>query len=225
MRDNLLSDAALIHSDVVANNRMNRERQAIGVNSYQKDLGFDLITFLEKKIREEETVRWLDIGCGRGKALIQIANYFKDEDRIQFEGVDLVNMFDQHNEKNLLLRCLDLHQWVPEVEYDLITAVHSIHYIGDKLKLIRDVVSSLKKDGLFIAHIDLKNIQVENKKKQFVYEWFLSHNFLFSNNRHILKCFSTNYFEFQWQYLGSDDRCGPNYTGQEAVNSYYQWIE
>ena len=28
-------------------------------------------------------------------------------------------------------------------------------------------------------------------------------------------------WEMYWKYLGANDQAGPNYTGQEAVNSYY----
>ena len=76
----LLSRAQLERSTVVANSGMNRERVLWGVNSYQKELGhtrsaraMDILGFLTARAREYDTVRWVDLCCGTGNALIQAA--------------------------------------------------------------------------------------------------------------------------------------------------------
>src|SRR5512135_1302326 len=74
----LLDGAALLASDVVANCAMNRERQLVGVNSYARELGFDPVDVLLTRLAEVRDARpgptavgWLDLCCGRGRALLQ----------------------------------------------------------------------------------------------------------------------------------------------------------
>ena len=46
----LLDDSSLERSSVVANSRMNRERVAVGTNSYEKELGLDPIAVLADRL-------------------------------------------------------------------------------------------------------------------------------------------------------------------------------
>src|SRR5579863_6412511 len=63
----------LENSPTVANCRMNREREIRGTNSYAADLGFDAIQFLMERVEGRDSVAWLDLCCGTGRALIQAA--------------------------------------------------------------------------------------------------------------------------------------------------------
>jgi predicted TPR repeat methyltransferase len=63
------------------------------------------------------------------------------------------------------LSCLRLVEasvtaWRPERTFDLITCVHGLHYVGDKLGLITRATSWLAKDGLFVASLDVHNLKV-----------------------------------------------------------------
>ena len=69
----LLKEEELILSAVVANNRMNRGRNASGVNSYEKDLGFQPVQYIRDRLARFGQVKWLDLCCGEGKALLQCA--------------------------------------------------------------------------------------------------------------------------------------------------------
>ncbi len=225
----LLKDSTLIHSTIVANNLMNRERQAIGVNSYKKSIYFDSISFLEEKLKTEETVGWLDIGCGRGKALIQAGSFFAGQEKISLLGVDLVDMFDTIPEGGNppVFKVVDLHTWNPTQNYDLITAVHSLHYVGDKLGVILKLTAALKDKGFFIANLDLANIIIEPDAKhtqKILLKWLNKNGFDYHKKRHLLEYRNTGKPDIEWEYVGADDKAGPNYTGQEAVNSYYRWL-
>ncbi|HMZ23261.1 MAG TPA: SAM-dependent methyltransferase, partial [Blastocatellia bacterium] len=91
----LLNQTVLELSSVVANSTMNRERGCSGGNSYAKELQFDLPAFLESRCRTQAEVRWLDLCCGRGKALIEAARgleKFSSQVRLKLIGVDLVSM-------------------------------------------------------------------------------------------------------------------------------------
>ncbi len=70
---NLLTDDILERSAVVANCRMNRERDLLGSNGYDRELGFNPLDFLREKLAHQDQADWLDLCCGTGKALIQAA--------------------------------------------------------------------------------------------------------------------------------------------------------
>ena len=69
----LLSDDTLERSAVVANCRMNRERNLLGSNGYDRELGFNPLDFLKERIATGHPVAWLDLCCGTGRAMIQAA--------------------------------------------------------------------------------------------------------------------------------------------------------
>lgn len=54
----LLSENELVWSWVVANSKMNRKRNASGVNSYEKELKIKPEVFLEEHIRQFGTARY-----------------------------------------------------------------------------------------------------------------------------------------------------------------------
>ena len=63
------------------------------------------------------------------------------------------------------LTCLRLVEaslttWRPDRAFDLITCVHGLHYVGDKLGLIARAASWLAEDGLFVANLDLANLKL-----------------------------------------------------------------
>ena len=47
----LIADALLEHSSVVANCAMNRERELTGSNGYGRELGFDVLVELRQRLR------------------------------------------------------------------------------------------------------------------------------------------------------------------------------
>jgi ubiquinone/menaquinone biosynthesis C-methylase UbiE len=163
MADKRLSDTELEWSDVVANNSMNRERKATGVNSYEKDLKLNPLSFIFNR-KNQENIQWLDLCCGKGNALIEVAKSLENTDseaKTYLKGIDLVGYFsDKKGLKNLDFETLNLSKWQPEIQYDLITIVHGLHYIGDKIGLIIKAASALKKDGVFMANLDIKTYKL-----------------------------------------------------------------
>jgi SAM-dependent methyltransferase len=228
MKPRLLAEEALEQSAVVANCRMNREREVVGTNSYAADLRINPVDFLKDRLADRRTAAWLDLCCGTGRALIQAARHLHElglEDRATIHGVDLVAMFDpvSTDVSCLTLKAVPAREWTPQIEYDLITCVHGLHYVGDKLGLIARAASWLKSDGLFIAHLDLDNVKLVTGR------WFagsLGRRFrqagLVYDRRHLLiSCRGKRAVEFPYMYEGADDSAGPNFTGQPAVDSYY----
>lgn len=224
----LLPDDALTRSDVVANCRMNRERQLAGGNSYAADLRLNPLAVLEERMAGRPHVAWLDLCCGTGKALLQAGRSFQDaglQERVTIDGVDLVGMFDPIPPA---VSCLSLHalpaqEWTAPVDYDLITCVHGLHYVGDKLGLIARAASWLTPDGLLLAHLDLVNVKLTSGR------WlagrlgkeFRRNGLIYDRRHHLLSCRGRRNMTFPVLYAGADDSAGRNFTGQPAVDSYY----
>jgi SAM-dependent methyltransferase len=233
----LLNLVQLEKSPVVANNRMNRERILWGTNSYQKELGrvwsscpIDFRGFLTAQSRKHDVVRWMDLCCGSGNALIQAAKSFHETDEsgsVRFEGLDLAGMFSivpEPLKATLQLRVGSTSAWAPSGDYDLISCIHGIHYVGDKLGLLRKAIASLRPDGLLIANLDPENLKDTEGKSLHV--WWktecLRNGWKYSTRRHLLQVVGRQDWSVTCTYLGADDQAGPNYTGQPAVNSYYE---
>lgn len=223
----LLGDEELERSAVVANCRMNRERNLLGSNGYDRELGFNPLDFLKQRISTGHLVAWLDFCCGTGRALIQAARQVHTEElvsSIEIVGVDLVGMFDPNNSS---LSCLRLEEaslstWRPDRSFDLITCVHGLHYVGDKIGLIARAASWLVDDGLFVANLDLNNICLsDGKTKRTLLARLRGSGLEYDRRKCLIGCKGGKSPALPVRYLGADDRVGPNYTGQPAVTSHY----
>jgi SAM-dependent methyltransferase len=224
----LQTEQTLVWSTVVANCRMNRERGLTGVNSYVKELKLDILSLLEEKARQGEMVRWLDICCGTGKALDEAATFLlkKGITNVRIEGWDIAGLFIHQYEKlsNLQLIADTISHWQPAHSYDLITCVHGLHYIGDKVGLIEKGVSVLTPEGTFVSNLDLKNIKkldgisLERRLRKTFQQFGLQYN----ARQHLLVCRGQKRMQAGLRYLGANDQAGKNYTGQEVVDSYYE---
>jgi SAM-dependent methyltransferase len=219
----LIPENKLIWSRVVANSQMNRERNASGINSYEQEFKFKPEEFLQEIIERFGKASWLDLCCGYGKAMNQVAEYFIEknlQDCIRFTGVDLVGDFIEPaiSKPFIVFESGSVTDFETKEKFDLITSVHGLHYVGDKLKVISNAASFLNESGLFIANLDAANIVVKDlDTKKLLRENGLNYN----ARTKIIQHTGVSVIRFDLQYLGADDTIGPNYTGQESVNSYY----
>lgn len=206
---------------------MNRERNSSGINSYEKEFKFKPEEYLSAKISESGHTSCLDLCCGQGKALIQIASYFNkrgQQDLVKLKGIDLIDTFAPI-EKDLT--CVEfetrsLVDWGSDQTYDLITCVHGLHYLGDKLKVIKAILKSLNPKGLFIANLDLGNIVIQGtNSKDFLRKYFKEEGLIYNSRSRIIKRVGPANLNYNFSYQGADDETGPNYTGQDSVTSYY----
>ncbi len=228
----LLTDSELEVSEIVANCLMNRQRQLLGSNSYTKELGFNPLTFITNRIQNQKNVAWLDVCCGTGRALIQAAESLYKSNLISqtsLLGVDIVSQFYLYPPElsNLKLITNSVHKFTTSRKFNLITCVHGLHYLGDKLDILKRAASWLTNDGLLIAHLDLNNLWIiEGDKVKPMLKKLLSDTGLKYNNRTKLLSFENQQeLIFELEYLGADDCAGANYTGQAAVNSFYRFPE
>jgi SAM-dependent methyltransferase len=231
-RESLLDDAALEMSAVVANCAMNRERQLAGVNSYARELGFDPLAVVLARAggggrAQGGAAAWLDLCCGSGRALIQAARQVREAGlagRVDLTGVDLVDAFDAApgSVRGLELVCAPVAAWEPGRSFDLITCVHGLHYVGDKLALLTRAAGWLTPAGRLAADLDLSAIRVGGPATtRRLRSRLRAAGFAYSARRRQITCAGRREVRLPYAYLGADDSAGPGYTGQPAVISYY----
>src|SRR4051812_3023672 len=211
----LLSDEALERSAVVANCRMNRERDLAGTNGYDKELGFNPLDVLKEALVHGDRVAWLDLCCGSGKALIQAAEQVHAvglESRVEILGVDLVGRFLPSRADLTCLRLVEasLRSLQPNHACDLITCVHGLHYVGDKLGLIAWAASWLSPDGRFVANLDLGNLKLADGQpagSRWVAD-LRGCGLEYDRRRRQVTCRGKRTIALPFHYLGGDDQAG-----------------
>lgn len=143
-------------------------------------------------------------------------------------GVDLVGMFHRPAPGLTCLRLVEasLSAWRPDHRFDLITCVHGLHYIGDKVGLIARATSWLAEDGLLVANLDLHNLKLADGKPtgRSVAADLRRSGLEYDRKRRRIVCRGRKVVDLPYVYMGADDRAGPNYTGQPAVDSCYEAI-
>ena len=152
----------LLSSPIVANATMNRGRGLSGVNSYERDLRFSITGFLAERVRERGRAVWYDACCGQGRALIEAGTQFAAAGwghSVRIVGVDLVEMFAPEGAPNVTLRAADVTAFALKQPADLITCVHGLHYLGDKLNFLQNTYAMLASGGLFLGHLDTSNVR------------------------------------------------------------------
>lgn len=103
----------------------------------------------------ERGIEVLDVGCGAGRAMMQLAKIFPSS---RFTGVDLCeDAFAETqvaaarlNLSNLTFRAQDLSQVTSLGKFDLITAFDAVHDQKDPQGLLNLVFNSLAEDGVFL---------------------------------------------------------------------------
>ncbi len=221
----LLNADELEESPIVANCTMNRERELRGSNGYEVEVGFDPLEWLQGRLARQSTVRWLDLCCGSGRALIQAAMACEEigVGSVRITGVDLVGMFLPNKSTNLQLMQCSVFDYQPTERFDLITCVHGLHYLGDKLQAIRLAASWLVSDGRFVANLDAANLCISEagKGQRRIVRFLREQGFEYLPGKHLLKLAGHREFEIPFKFRGADDSAGPNYTKQPVVTSYY----
>ncbi|MEV7010463.1 class I SAM-dependent methyltransferase [Streptosporangium sp. NPDC051022] len=218
----LLDGEALERSSVVANCVMNRERGLSGSNGYGRELGIDVLEFLRGRVREGRRVRWLDLCCGSGRALFEASHRIGDA--VEIVGMDLVGFFaGPSRPPGLRLITASVVDWVPEGLFDLVTCVHGLHYVGDRLGVLSRAASWLADDGLFVGNFDVDGVRLADGAPagRRLVSALRASGLDYDARRRRVSCRGRREVTLPYRYLGSDDRAGPNYTGQSAVNSHY----
>lgn len=201
---------------MVANCRMNRERR---LASYNRELGLNVAELLSSR---PGPVRWLDLCCGTANALFEAADSLPGE--VEIVGVDLVDFFaGPSNPPRLRLITASVTAWEPQGAFDLITCVHGLHYVGDKLKVIAQAARWLTDDGVFVANFDVRSVRDPRGASagQRLTQELRAAGLVYQTGTKRISCHGRREIHLPYAYLGADDQAGANYTGQPAVNSSY----
>ncbi|GAA4896800.1 methyltransferase family protein [Stackebrandtia albiflava] len=225
-KDRLVDDRTLEASAVVANCDMNRLR---GLDGYRRELGLDVVATLVEAVRRHGTAHWLDLCCGSGNALTEARRALTRyglADRVTLTGVDLVDHFDPAARAAADLHTASVTTWPtpPGARYDLITCVHGLHYVGDKLLAVTRAVATLAPDGRFVAHLAataLRSATGGPLTRRF-HRALRDHDVQYHPRARRLSCTGPRDIDWRLTYLGADADAGPNHTGQPAVDSYYR---
>ncbi len=119
-----------------------------------------------------------------------------------------------------------LSLWSPTRSFDLISCVHGLHYLGDKLGLICRASSWLTDDGLLVANLDLTNVRFADRSPgRRVSNELRRVGLEYDRRKRLVVCGRRRAITLPYRYLGADDQAGLNYTGQAAVESYYAMVE
>ncbi|MCC8244690.1 class I SAM-dependent methyltransferase [Saccharothrix luteola] len=219
----LLDNESLERSSVVANRAMNRERGLTGSNGYGRELGIDVVDLITDRLaRGGEPFHWLDLCCGTGTALLECARLV-DDPGLRITGVDLVDFFAGPPHAGVEFVTGPVESFVPRRSFDLVTCVHGLHYVGDKLGVLARAASWLTADGVLVANLDLAAVVSAEGRP-----WgrrltgpLRAAGFDYDSRRRRVRCVGRRQVDLPFHYLGADDQAGPNYTGQPAVNSHY----
>jgi hypothetical protein len=113
--------------------------------------------------------------------------------------------------------------WTPDRAFDLITCVHGLPYIGDKLATLTRAGSWLTSGGLLVADLDLEDISIAGQPaSRRLSRALRDAGFSYDFRRHRISRTGKLEAALPYRYLGADDGTGPNYTGQPAVTSNYE---
>ncbi|SEF35488.1 Methyltransferase domain-containing protein [Amycolatopsis pretoriensis] len=188
---------------------MNRERRLAGRDGYSRVLGFDILGL-------PPGARWLDLCCGSGRALLDAAEVRPDLD---ITGVDLVGYFAAAGP--VRFETASITAWEPAGRFDLVTCVHGLHYVGDKLGALLRAASWLSDDGVFVANFDIAGVHLPGGPRP-VLKALREASFAYDSRTRRIRRTGRFTGALPFRYLGADDRAGPNYTGQPAVASHYE---
>lgn len=210
---------------------MNRQRELVGGNGYERELGFNPISFLSDRIQAapDRRLLWLDLCCGAGIALVQATKLLQASgslSRASIIGIDLVDAFVPYQASCLELTACPVEDYLdahPDLSADLVTCVHGMHYIGDKLDLLEQSSAHLSTDGRFVANIDLHSIKSKDGRslRRQIHSSIVQWGGSYLPRHRRLTLTGPYHRPMGLVFDRASDKAGPNYTGQESVDSYY----
>jgi SAM-dependent methyltransferase len=112
-----------------------------------------LVPGLEERL--ERGIDVADVGCGRGKALMHLAQRFP---RSRFTGIDIsqeataaaIAEAAERGLRNLAFKCADAAKWDAREAFDLVLAFDAIHDQPAPAKVLENIRRALRPGGLFL---------------------------------------------------------------------------
>lgn len=117
-------------------------------------------------------------------------------------------MFATNSSRSLTLIEPSLSTWNPEGEFDLITCIHGLHYIGDEQGLISRACSWLNQNGLFVASLDCGNLRLTpggSSSRVFAKELRQAGG-EYPSNKRLISCEGHRRLSLPFVYIGADGK-------------------
>jgi len=143
-----------------------------GFDRLEQRFNHNIAPFIKKRLRTEKEVRILEIGFGEGKCLLDLRHKFP-QSNVKLFGINNVKKGNMHDQRDFLKNAKDFSIKIDNKNlpkpyfydvgkglkfksnyFDLIISQVSIHYIGNKAKVIEECWRTLKLDGKAFLHID-----------------------------------------------------------------------
>lgn len=130
----------------------------------ESDVNSKTLTFLKTKLHDlsaaKRPFKWLDVGCGYGRALDVLDTVNVPRDMFEYHGIDAVHKYlddaeeraRKHKLVNPKIEKMDAAQMNFDSEFDIISAVLLLHEV-DPLCLpyvIRNIICALKPEGTLV---------------------------------------------------------------------------
>ena len=110
----------------------------------------------------------------------------------------------------------------PPRPVDLLTCVHGLHYVGDKLAALARLASWLAPGGRFVANFDAAGVLFDGVPAgRRLTSLLRAAGFAYDSRNRRIACDGPRTLAVPVAYAGADPAAGPNYTGQAAVGSHY----
>jgi hypothetical protein len=114
----------------------------------------------------------------------------------------------------------------PGQTFDLVTCVHGLHYVGDKLGLLARAAAWTAPDGVFAASFDPAGVRHERDRRSAsrrVVRVLRDAGAGYDARRRLVSWRGPVGLDFGARYTGADAAAGPGYTGMDSVDSWYTW--
>jgi SAM-dependent methyltransferase len=187
-------------------------------------------------------VRWLDACCGEGRALREASQLWTSmpwSRHLEIVGLDLWDDLppSQASADGPALRFVgaDIADWTPpDVPLDLITCVHGLHYLPNKLGFLERAYSWLAPDGgLLLAHLDTANVRQEGSETTDLWATLArrarKQGVTLRLSNHLLRLQRTpdspNTLTFDCSFVGRTVSPKPNFSGMTVIDSWYRQRE
>jgi SAM-dependent methyltransferase len=221
----MLDPSELLASEIIANATMNRGRGLSGVNSYQKELRFDIAKFLQSRVETQGQAVWYDACCGEGRALAEAARQFGETDwgrHVRLIGSDLIDRYVGDMPARVQWMTGDVTTLSLDVPADLVTCVHGLHYLGDKLGFLENVYEKMAPGGIFLGHLDAANVRLPRPWARLLGRLRARGVDIKSGSQRLQMTKSSAPLKFGVTYEGATVSGQPNYTGITVIDSWYR---
>ncbi len=166
-RDTILPLSFLIEKHRSKNRTYRDTRDLKQINKEFHNFGivdFNKIVNRVMRLNPNKKIKFLDVGAGQGKLAHDLEKYRDASNNPLFEyhGIDLKPKEIKYNGEKKLISSLDIQrERLQREQFNMVLAMNSFQYVGDKLRALENMINSLKVNGILIisplGHIKTSN--------------------------------------------------------------------